>query len=122
MSMFRELILGNNPSTGEEFSNFDGEVIFDSCSEESERRILAFIEKAKNNDVFLEDCVCDVDAILYDKLEEAWDSMGSETEVVRNCLESCLGYRIWIKVDEVGYCFRIVNEVGAKTWGVLKIN
>jgi len=119
MSKYRSLILGNKPVLGKEFSNFNGEERFESCSIATGKDALRFIEKAKHNDLFLEEC--DIEHTLANELEEAWGEVPYDS-AVGNVREYNSFYALSVKRDEVGYIFRIVNEVGAKTWGVLENN
>ena len=119
MSMFRELILGDSPIDGsvEGQSCFDGEENFPDCSEATALDALAFIEKAKNNDLYVDESC----TYLDNELEEAWGVL-NYSNAVADVQEDNSLYALSVKTDEIGYVFRIINEVGAKAWGVLKIN
>jgi hypothetical protein len=107
------LVIENNPFKGKDFSNFDeyGEVGNFLILTESEEKLSAFLGKAKKNELFLEEN--EISEELAERLEKEWASIEEEEEKYNN---EYLDYTLYVK----GNSFRIENEVGAKTWGVVR--
>jgi hypothetical protein len=125
MATYRELVTeSKNVSMGKTFSNFGSFDDYETpatveefqFAEEEREEFCSFLERAFKKDVFVEEA--EVDLEEREGLEKAWEGF-DDPEDAFSALNTCSGYRIVVSHDGIGNVFRIVNEVGAITWGVV---
>ena len=118
---YRELIKANNPNSGKEYSEFGGVLTGDQVDnfivEEGSllEDLLNSLKKGKE-ELFLEENEESLN--LREELEREWGKVSKDKE--EHSIHEHYGYTLYIRKDINGYVFRIVNEVGALTWGILE--